>query len=295
LPKVGVLVAGTPDPAGFLVEFRKGLRDQGYIENKNIALEIRSAGSTSPAKLQEVATELVKLKVAVLVAFQTPSAQAAKEAARGIPVVMAGVGDAVGSGLVAGLARPGGNVTGISSATAESAGKLVELIHDMLPAANQVGALCNGVDPFSKPFLQRIQLAGAALGIEIRSAFAQGAPDVHGAFSTLMKSGIDAVVVQPSLGVRVSADLALSHRLPAASPTRLFAQAGGLMSYSGNQAAIYAGAAKFVDKLLKGAKPADLPVQEPNLFDFVINAETADKLGLTIPPVLLARANQVIQ
>jgi putative ABC transport system substrate-binding protein len=133
LPKVGVLVAGTPDPAVFLVEFRKGLRDRGYIENTNIALEIRSAGSTNPAKLRQVAAELVQLKVAVLVAFQTPSAQAAKEAARGIPIVMAGVGDAVGSGLVASLARPGGNVTGISSATAESAGKLVELITTCCP------------------------------------------------------------------------------------------------------------------------------------------------------------------
>jgi putative ABC transport system substrate-binding protein len=295
LPKVGVLVAGTPDPAVFLLEFRKGLRDQGYIESKNIALEIRSAGSTDPTKLREVAADLVQLKVAVLVAFQTPPALAAKDVAREIPIVMAGVGDAVGSGLVASLARPGSNVTGISSATAESAGKLVELIHDLLPTTKQVGALCNGIDPFSKPFLQRIELAGAALGMEIRPAFAQGAPDVEVAFSSMMKSGIDAVVVQPSLGVRVSADLALSRGLPSAAPTRLFAQAGGLMSYSGNQAAIYAGAATFVDKILKGAKPADLPVQEPNLYDFVINAETADKLGLTIPPVLLARATQVIQ
>jgi putative tryptophan/tyrosine transport system substrate-binding protein len=295
VPKVGVLVAGVPDPTFFLKEFREGLRARGYIEGQTVVLEIRSAGSTDPTRLKASALELVRLKANVIVCYQTPTATAAKQATGDIPIVMAGVGDAVGTGLVASLAHPGGNVTGISSATAEIAAKNVQILRDLLPATKRIGALCNISDPFSKPFLEKIQYAGEAMRIEIRPALAQGAAELETAFAQLLKEPVDSVIVQPSLGANAPADLAVKHRLPAASPNRLFANAGGLLSYSANQSAMFRSAAVFADGILRGAKPADLPVEEPSIFDMVINLKTAKLLGLTVPPTLLARADEVIE
>jgi putative ABC transport system substrate-binding protein len=294
-PTIGILVAGVPDPALFLREFRQGLRTLGYVEGENIVLEIRSAGSTDPERLKASALELVRLRPEVIVCYQTPTAKAAKEATRDIPIVMAGVGDAVGTGLVASLAHPGGNLTGISSATAEAAGKNVQLLHDLLPGAKRIGAMCNISDAFSKPFLEKIQAAGDALGLQIRAAFAHGAAELATAFAGMLEEPVDAVVIQPSLGTRSPAELAVKHRLPAASPTRPFALAGGLLSYSANQPAYFRTAAVFTDKILKGAKPADLPVQEPATFDLLINLKTAKLLGLTVPPTLLVQADQIIE
>lgn len=290
-----MLVAGTPDPALFLKEFREGLRQLGYVEGETIALEVRSAGSTDPVRLQTTARELVKLKPNAIVGYQTPPSQAAKAVTHDIPIVIES-GDPVGTGLIESLARPGGNVTGVSSATADIAAKNVQLLHEFLPTARNIGALCNASDPFSKPFLDKIEDAGTAIGLRIRPVFAHGAEELEAAFAELVaQPPVNAVVVQPSLGAEQPAALARKHRLAAASPHRPFAVAGGLLSYSANQPALFRRAATFVDRILKGARPADLPVEEPTLFDMVINLETASLLGLSVPPTVLARANEVIE
>jgi len=293
--KIGILVAGTPDPTVFLQDFRSSLRGLGYIEGQNIGIEVRSAGSTDPARLKAGAQELLALKVEIIVTLQTPPTEAAKAVTRDVPIVMSGVGDPVGTGIVASLARPGGNITGASSATPEVTVKNVELLHGLLPAARQIGALCNANDPFSKQFLESIQKAGRVSNVEIRPVFAPGAPGVEVAFAELLAAKVDAVVVQPSLGVKAAAELSLKHRMPGASPNLSYARAGGLVAYSGNQAALYRMSAVFTDKILKGAKPADLPVEQPTKFDLIINLKTAEALGLTFPPTMLARADEVIE
>jgi putative ABC transport system substrate-binding protein len=296
VPVIGILVAGTPDPTAFLKEFRDGLRSFGYIEGQNIVLEVRSAGSTDPARLKASALELVRLKVDVIVSLQTPPSQAAKEATRDIPIVMAGVGDAIGTGLVASLARPGGNITGTTSGGAGYSAKNVELLRDLLPAIRRIGVLCNSSDPYSKPFLERIQeAAGQATGLDIRPVFARGAAELEAAFAELVKAKVDAAVLQPSLGSKGPAELALKHRMAAASANRQFAEAGGLLSYTSKQEEVWRAPAYFVDRILKGAKPADLPIQQPTTSELVINLKTAKALGITVPPALLARADEVIE
>ncbi|MDI1285627.1 MAG: ABC transporter substrate-binding protein [Reyranella sp.] len=293
--KIGILVAGTPDPTAFLQEFRSSLRGLGYIEGQNIGVEVRSTGSTDPARLKAGAQELLALKVDVIVTLQTPPTEAAKAVTRDVPIVMGGVGDPVGTGIVASLVRPGGNITGVSAATPEVTAKNVELLHELLPAARRIGALCNANDPFSKQFLESIQNAARASNVEVRPVFAGGAPGVEAAFAELLTAKVDAVVVQPSLGVRAAAELSLKHRMPGASPSLPYARAGGLVAYTGNPVAMYRMSAVFTDKILKGAKPADLPIEQPTKFDMIINLKTATALGLTIPPTMLARADEVIE
>lgn len=295
LPIIGIFVAGQPDPALFLKEFQDGLRKLGYVDHKNIVLEIRSAGSTDPGRLRNTVRELVGLKPKVIVCYQTPTAMAAKDVTHDIPIVMAGVGDAVGTGLVASLAHPGGNITGISTATAETSAKNVELLRELVPATKRVGALFNANDPFSKPFLARIRTAAPTIGVEIRAVAAHGAVELEAAFAEMMKDPVDAVVIQPSLGSTRPAELALKYRLPAASPNEPFARSGGLLVYTSDQPTYFHAAAGITDKILRGAKPADLPVQEPARFNLVINTRTAKLLGVTVPPVLLTRADQLIE
>ena len=294
-PVIGILVAGTPDPTLFLKEFTDGLRRLGYVDKKNVILELRSAGSTSGDRLRSTAIELVGLHPRVIVCYQTPTATAAKDVTRDIPIVMAGVGDAVGTGLVASLARPGGNVTGVSTATAETSAKNVQILRELVPGAKRIGAMFNANDPFSKPFLEKIRAAAPTIGVEIRAVSVHGAVEVEAAFAEMMKDPVDAVVIQPSLGSTGPAELALKHHLPAASPNEPFATAGGLLAYTSDQAAYFHTAAGFVDKILKGAKPADLPVQEPAKFNLVINMKTANRLGVTVPPALLARVDRLIE
>ena len=294
LPTVGALVLGSTDPEQFWRDFRQGLRDLGYVEGQNIRFEFRSAQGQAN-RVPELAAELVRLKVDVIVTWFTPPTQAAKQATHEIPIVMADTGDPIGTGLVASLPRPGGNVTGIASVTAELAGKSVQLIRDMLPSARRVTALANATDPFSKPFLEQIKLGGEATGTTINPVNIGGSEELEAAFAAMEKDRPDAVIVQPSLPSKRAAELALKQRVPAVSVPRWFAEEGGLMSYSPRYADLFHKAAVYVDKILKGAHPADLPVEQPTRFELVINMKTAKALGLAIPETFVLRADEVIE
>lgn len=294
IAKIGVLVAGSPDPQPFWRTFREAMHDLGYVEGQSIQFEYRSAEGDRN-RLKELAADLVRGNVDIIVTFQTPTATAAKQATQSIPIVMASAGDPVGTGLIASFARPGGNVTGMASVTAELAGKSVELIRQIIPSSKQVAALCNGPDPFSKPFLDYVQLGGKAAGVAIKPIILSSNDQLDTAYASMSNEHVDAVVVQPSLPTRRTAELALQHHIPAVSVPRWFADAGGLLSYSPRQGDMYREAASYVDKILKGAKPADLPVEQPSKFELVLNKKTAKKLGLTFPPQLLAIATEVIE
>ena len=292
--RIGVLVLGNPDPGPFLTELRAGLRILGYVEGQDIHLEFRSAGG-NPNVLAALAAELVGLKVDIIVAFQTPTVIAAKEATNDIPIVMCPAGDPIATGLVASLSRPGGNVTGVSGATAELGAKNLELIREVLPSARRVAALANAPDPFHKPFLHYIDKAAGTLGIEFKPFLVQRPEAIDASFLEVEKWRAEAVIVQPSLPLGRAAVLAVKHRLPAISPTAPFPAAGGLMSYSADTRALIREGAVFVDKILKGRKPADLPVQQPIKFQLNVNLKTAKAIGLTVPATLLARADDVIE
>src|SRR5437763_4495862 len=293
MPSIGALVIGNINPEQFWREFRQGLRDLGYVEGQNIRFEFRSAEGHLE-RLPELAAELVRLKVDIIVTWFTPTALAAKQATDKIPIVMAETGDPIGTGLVASLPRPGGNVTGIASATAELAGKSVQLIRDMLPSARRVTALANATDPFSKPFLEQIKLGGEATGTTIDTVSISNSEELEIAFASMEQDRPDAIIVQPSLPSKRAAELALQHRVPAVSVPRWFVDEGGLMSYSAIYADLFRKAAVYVDKILKGAQPADLPVEQPTHFQLLINMKTANALGITVPATLLARADRVM-
>ena len=235
------------------------------------------------------------VKVDLIVAWFTPAALAARQATRQIPIVMALVGNPVENGLVESLARPGGNVTGMAALGAELAGKCVDLVRELVPSAHRIAALVNAPDPFSKPFLRQIQLNGEASGTAIEPIMIQSTAELDPAFTAMEKERPDAAIVQPSLPIKRVAELAIKSRIPAMSFIRDFANEGGLMSYGSEEADAYRKAAVYVDKILKGAKPADLPVQQPTKFELVVNLKTAKALGLTIPPSILARADEVIE
>src|SRR5215813_15644852 len=294
VPTIGALVIGNISPEEFWREFRQGLRNLRYIEGQNIRFEFRSAEGQIN-RLPELAAELVRLKVDVIVTWFTPTAVAARQATHEIPIVMAETGDPIGTGLIASLPRPGGNVTGLASVTAELAGKCVQLIRDMLPSARRVTALANATDPFFKPFLEQIQLGGEATGTTINHVRINSSEEFETAFTAMENDRPDAIIVQPSLPTQRAAELALKHRVPAVSVPRWFAEEGGLMAYSPRYPGLFRKAAMYVDKIIKGARPADLPVEQPTHFELIINMKTARALGLTVPPALLARADEVIE
>jgi putative tryptophan/tyrosine transport system substrate-binding protein len=289
---LGILVTGNPGPEEFGQGFRRALRDIGLIEGQNIRLEVRSAEA---ARLPEKAAELVRLKVDIIVASLTPSVAAAKQATSDIPIVMVSVGDPEATGLVATLARPGGNITGVSSAAAEVAGKSVEVLRELFPSARRVAVLASETDPFSKPYLAQIERGARSLGIEIEAIMAQpGAPQAQ-AFEAMSAKRADALIVQGSISRKETADLALEHRLPSFGSNRSWPLGGGLISYSASFVEMYREAAGYVDKILKGRKPADLPVALPTKFDLVVNMKTAKALGVVIPESFLVRADEVIE
>jgi putative tryptophan/tyrosine transport system substrate-binding protein len=293
VPTVGVLVVGSPGSEQFGRLLREGIRELGYIEGQNIRYEFRSdEGKIN--RLPELAAELVRLKVDIIVTWFTPPALAAKQATREIPIVIALAGNPVENGLVETLDRPGGNVTGMSGVGAELASKSVELIQELLPSARRVAALANAPDPFSRPFLEQIRLGGKATGVTINAVMIRAAEELEAAFPAMEQKRPDAIIVQASLPAKRVAELALRYRIPSVGIIRAFAEEGGLMTYSFSEADMYRRAAIYVDKILKGAKPADLPIEQPTKFELVINLKTAKALGLTVPREMLARADEVI-
>jgi len=294
VPVVGILVVGAPGSELFWRLFREVMQELGYIEGQNIRYEFRSdQGQIS--HLPDLAAELVRLKVDVLVTWFTPAAQAAKQATREIPIVMMLVGNPIETGLVASLPRPGGNITGMAGVGAELAGKSVELIRDMLPSAHRVVALANAPDPFSKPFLEYIQLGGTATRTTIEPIMIHSIEELEAAFPPMEKDKPDAIIVQPSLPTKRAAELAVKYRIPAVSVVRAFVEEGGLISFVSAELDMYRRGAVYVDKILKGASPADLPVQQPTKFELIINMKTANAIGLTVPPPFLGRADEVIE
>jgi len=293
--RIGVLYIGLADAESFKKELREGLRELGYTEGQNVAFEFRSAEGKLD-RLPELASELVRLKVDVIVALYVPCALAAKGATRDIPIVIVAA-DPVETGIVASLARPGGNITGVSLMSAVLIGKCVELFRDMLATTRRVALLTNAADPlFAKLILDQAQRAGQITGIEIQPITVRG-PDeeLEAAFAAIASGRAEAIVIQGSLSTKRIADLAVEHRLPAASTTRGFADAGGLMSYGADGPALFRQGAKFVQRILQGQQPNDLPVEQPTKFELAINLKTAKAMGLTIPETFLLRADALIE
>jgi ABC-type uncharacterized transport system substrate-binding protein len=293
--RIGALVLTNADAQSLGSALRGGLRELGYLEGQNFTFEFRSADGNAD-RLPELAAQLVGLPVDVIVATFTPCALAAKQATTTIPIVMAAVADPIGAGLVQSLARPGGNVTGFSNMAAETAGKSVELLRETLPSLRRVAVLANPADPFTRPLVEQVHLAGHTAGIEIAPvAMARGPDELDAAFATITQERAEAVVVQGIFFSRTVADLAIKYRLPGASVLRQFAQAGGLMSYGADVPDIFRRSAVLVHKILQGTKPSDLPVELPTKFELVINLKTAKALGLDVPWFLQQRADEVIE
>ena len=293
VPTIGVLVYGNLPPEPFLKDLRAGLRDVGYTEGRNIRLEVRTAEGKANL-LPEKAAELVRLKVDIIVPFQTPASTAAKQATSEIPIVMVRAGDPVVTGLIASLARPGGNVTGTSAGVAETVGKVVELIREVIPSARRIAVLANEMDPFAKPYLAAVGAGARSVGMEMLPIMARPSEPLGPAFETMTRKRVDAFMEMAFMRREVI-ELALKHRLPLFSTDRLVPVAGALMSYAANFEALHRETAVYIDKILKGSKPADLPVAFPTKFELVINLKTAKALGLAIPQSLLLRADEVIQ
>jgi putative tryptophan/tyrosine transport system substrate-binding protein len=288
--RIGLLLVTGPEPLG---PFREALAELGYIEGKNIQIEMRSAQGQE-ARLPDLAAELVQSRVGLIIAVQTPSAHAAKNATRDIPIIFM-AGDPMATGLITNLARPDGNLTGLSATAAEAAAKSLELIREILPGAGRVGALGNADDPFMKPFFEQIQRGAPGVRLEALYVIVNSSDELNAAFASIAGAGADAVVVQGSLPVGPTVDLAIKYRLPSLSTQKSAVQAGILMSYSASFAERGRAIASYVDQILKGAKPADLPVQQPTRYELTINLKTAKALGLEVPPMLLARADEVIE
>ena len=299
ISRLGLLLTGTPSSSsGSLEAFRNSLRKLGYIEGKNILIQYRYAEG-NPDRLPSLATELVGLNVDVIVTTGTPAAQAAKNATTRIPIVMALISDPVGAGLVASLARPGGNLTGLSSVSQDLSGKRLELLKEAIPKVSRVGVLYDPNDPAKVAEFKEIEVAARPLGVQLQSLEVRSLDELESGFKAATKGKAGALLVLPTtiLGTRTRqiTELAAKNRLPTMFATSQYMDAGGLMSYGPDYADLWRRAATYVDKILRGAKPADLPVQQPTKFELVINLKTAKLIGLTIPPTVLARADRVIK
>ena len=298
IPRIGFLASFSAGPDPRSQALREGLREFGYIEGKNILIEYRyAAGRTD--RLVEFAAEFVRLKVDVIVTGSTIAARAAKDLTKTIPIVMTGTGDPVGTGLVASLARPGGNVTGLSSVGPDLITKRLELLKEAVVGTSRVAVLFNGANPSNLAALKEVEIAARSLGVQIQSLDVREVGGFEGAFDAATQQRANAVLVQRdplvnSYPGQIVA-LAAKHKLPAMYPEIQFGNAGGLMSYGVNTMDLYRRAAVYIDKILKGAKPADLPVEQPTKFEFVINLKTAQTLNLTIPQSVLFRADRVIK
>jgi putative ABC transport system substrate-binding protein len=278
--------------------FREGLRELGYVEGRNIQVESRWAEGNYD-RLPGLAADLVRLKVDVIVTYGTPAAQAAKGATGTIPIVMAAIIDPVASGLVTSLARPGGNITGQSMMSPDLAEKQLQILKELVPKTSRVAVLHNPANPGNAPQVRHAQDAARALGVRLQILGARGPSEIDGAFAAMAAEQAGAVIVLVDAILQSNrariADLAARHRLPAVYGLHEYAEVGGLLAYGPNRLDMFRRAATYVDRILKGAKPGDLPVEQPNTFTLVINLKTAKALGLTIPPSLLLRADQLIE
>lgn len=298
IPRIGYLTL-RPAPFDHDKIFKQGLRDLGWADGQNIAIEYRwAAGKVD--RLPVLAKELVDLKVDVIVASSTPSVQAAKNATSTIPIVMLGAADPVGVGLVASLSRPGGNITGISLQSPELAGKGMELLAEIVPKLVRVAFLAYRPDPAHRLFVKEAQQAAEAMKMQIQPLVIENPGEIEGAFSKMVRERASALVIQPlfigGLGQsKKILDLAGKNRLPTISDGTQFAELGGLIYYGASRRELARRAAALVDKILKGAKPANLPVEQPTKFELIINLKTAKQIGLTIPQSVLFRADKVIK
>ena len=295
--RVGVLAGGGDLFRAGLESFRQRLRELGYTEDQNLALFVRAAENRAE-RFPELAAELVQLKVDVIVVQGNAALTALKPASPTIPIVMAQVGDPVGSGFVASLARPGGNITGLSNMAEGVAHKWVELLKEVAPRATRLAVLWDPRIAVHTKMWSEVQDAGRALKVTPLAWEARGADDIERAFAAMAGEKVGGVISLPypvaGQHRRLIVDLAMKHRLPSVYPFREFAEAGCLMTYGPSNADLYRRAADYVDKILKGARPADLPVEQPTKFELIINRKTAKALAVTIPPSLLARADEII-
>jgi len=299
IPRIGILVAASASFNLPRVEaFRQRLRELGYVEGKNIVIEYRYAEGKLD-RLPDLVAELVQLKVDVIVTVGGTATLAAKKAGVTMPIVFGNVGDPVGTGIVSSLARPGGNITGLSMMAPDLDGKRLELLKEAFPKIARVAFLWVPVDSRGNLALTEMEAAAKALGLKLQSLEVRVLEDFDGAFARAKRDGAQALITFPSALVNTAQrqllDFAAKNRLPAMYPYSEFVEAGGLMSYAPNIADLFRRAATFVDKILKGAKPADLAVEQPTKFEFVINLKAAKQIGLTIPPKVLAQADKVIK
>jgi len=296
--RIGFLGSATaPGSAKAVESFRAGLREFGYVEGRNIGIEFRWAEGNYD-RLSDLVADLIATNVDVLITHGTPGTRVAKEATTTIPIVMAISGDAIATGLVSSLARPEANLTGSTYFLPQLNAKRLELLKEVFPSISRAAALSNPDNPVSRPIIPTMQAAAASLNVILEVVRAQGPSEFSPAFAAMTKSRVGSVVVTEdgefAASFRTIAALALANKLPSIG-AREYAEAGGLIGYGVNILDLYRRAAYFVDRILKGAKPADLPVEQPTKFELVINLSTAKALGLTIPPTLLSRADDVIE
>jgi putative ABC transport system substrate-binding protein len=297
LPLVGVLVSASP-PHPFADAFKHGLQTLGYSEGQNISLEFRYSEGRSE-RASEIATEFVRLGVDVIVAHFTPAVRAAMGVTQTIPIVMAPAGAPLQSGFIDSLAHPGGNVTGLSAMEAEIGGKRLQLLRDLLPSLDRVAVLASttATDPFSGPYVENLRLAAARIGLQLEPVLVNGPNEFEGAFATMAKANAKALIIQPLFDPHraILVELATKHRLALMSSSRETIAAGGVISISADFPLLYERTASYVDKIIKGAKPADLPVEQPTKFQVVLNVRAARALGLAISSTLLAQADEIVE
>jgi putative tryptophan/tyrosine transport system substrate-binding protein len=298
-PRIGFLLAVSPSTISARIEaFRQGLRALGYVEGKNIVIEWRSSEGKAD-RLSALAAELVRLNIDVIVSGGPPPTRAAKQATATIPIVMGYDDDPIGSGFVESLAHPGGNITGLATLAPEISGKQIELLKEIVPKLSRVAVLGNASQPGHPQALREINLAADALRVQIQYLEIREPKDIETAFQAATKERADAVLVvtTPLLTAQRGQviELAIKNRLPAIYSRPEYVEDGGLVFYGVNYTDLFRRAATYVDKILKGAKPADLPVEQPKKFEFIINLKAAKQIGLTIPPNVLARADRVIK
>jgi putative ABC transport system substrate-binding protein len=298
--RIGFLAAATPATAAHLLEaFKQGLHEHGYVEGKNTVLELRF-GEGKAEQFPILAAELVRLKVDVIVALTNPVIDAVRQATQTIPIIMPAASDPVGAGFVASLARPGGNITGLTGYSPELNGKRLEILKEAFPKLSRVALLLSPNFPGSTLDLKETESAARALGLRMQPLEVRDDSDIDRSFKAMIKERADALTMFPGHPVlfvnrKKIVELAANHRLPTMYSLIEFVEAGGLMFYGPDLLVGYRRAADYVDKILKGAKPAELPVEQPTKFDLVINLKTANQIGLTIPPNVLARADRVIK